>query len=239
MYSSLIDAPINKDLVILDITHTELAEWLKRLGFFVGSHIVRNDDEIQYNPVRVRGAKGDVVVPSGLAIKILVHLEDGEKKPLTEMTKKDVGHIETIAGGKSVMQALETLGITEDIDITFVRALPHMDYITLIDHRERTRLSEGEAAKIWGCADGGEENQFYFTKKGSDFRVKNILGGRGVKKHLKTHGIEESSVLTLETIEQAQEAHAPGSKPLTISSPCGLRLYLGLNQASKIIVRSQ
>lgn len=239
MYSSLVDAPVNKELVILQITQPGLASWLHRLGLFVGSQIIRNDDEIQYHPVRVRGLKGDVVVPAGLGIKVFVHLENGEKKPLTEMTKKDVGHIETIVGGKGATNALELLGIKEDIDIAFIRDLPHMDYITVIDKKERTRLSEGEAAKIWGAVSGDELGQFYFSKRDRDFIAHEILGGRKIKEHLSTHGVKPGTVLRLEKIEQAQELHKPKTGQLPVSSLEGLRLYLNQSQASKIIVRSE
>ncbi len=238
MYSSLIDAPIHTDLILLEITRPELALWLQRLGLFVGSHLIRHDEEVNFHPVRVRGTKGDVVVPAGLGIKVFVHLVTGERKPLVEMKKMEKGHIETMSCGQGCIQALSHLGIEENTDVTFVRDLPHMDYITVIDRKERTRLSEGEAARLWGKCEGGPETQFYFAEQKKPFSVQKIIGGRKIREHLKTHGVQPGSTLVLESIKQTQELHKPGMEPVTISSPGGLRLYLNRNQAGSIIVKS-
>ena len=238
MYSALIDAPIHTDLVLLEITKPELGSWLQRLGLFVGSTIIRHDEEVNYHPVRVRGTKGDVVVPAGLAIKVIVHSESGERKPLVEMKKKEQGHIETMSCGRGCINALSHLGIEEDSDVVCIRSLPHMDYVILIDKTIRTRLSEGEASRLWGKYEGEDEIQFYFAKKKKSFLVKEIIGGRQIQEHLKTHGVEPGSTLVLEKIEQTRELHKPGARPITISSPGGLRLYLNPTQAGKIIVRS-
>ena len=237
MYSALIDAPLHTDLILLEITRPELARWLQRLGLFIGSHIVCHGEEVNYHPVRVRGTKGDVVVPAGLGIKVFVHLDSGECKPLTEMKKKEKGHIETMFLGRGCSQALSHIGIEEDTDITFIRALPHMDYITVIDKQKRTRLTEGEAARLWGKCEGEEETQFYFAKKNKPFSVQEIIGGRKICEHLKTHGVEPGCTLMLEVIEQTRKLHKPGAEPVTISSPGGLRLYLNQSQASRIIVK--
>lgn len=238
MYSSLIDAPAHTDLVILEVTSPALLLWLQRLGLFTGSHIIRHDEEISYHPARVRGEAGDVIIPAGLGLKILVHTENGERKPLLEMNSKERGHIETMSCDSGCVGALIRLGIRENTDIVFIRALPHMDYIIVIDSRERTRLSEGEAARIWGKSeDEKEETQFYFSSRGKNFTVSEIIGGKTVGEHLKTHGVQPGSNLILERIEQTQELHKPGMEPVTITSSGGLRLYLNPAQAENIIVK--
>ncbi len=238
MYSSLLDAPINMELALLEITDPELERWLQRLGLFVGATLIRHDREFNFSAVRARGKKGDMILPAGLAMKIYVHIESGEKIPLTEMKKHHQGHLELHSGGKGVEDTLKKMGFAEGEDIHFVRCLPHMDYITIVDKNERTRLSEGEAASIWGYYPGEEETQFYFAKKHQDFTVTQILGGTGRKAHLKTHGVEQGSILTIESIEQASILHAPASEPVTISTREGLRLYLSTEKAGAIIVRA-
>lgn len=238
MYSSLIDAPVNTELTILSITRPSLERWLQRLGLFKGAHLFRHAGDFHFHPVRVRGAKGDVILPAGLAMKIFVHLDSGEKIPLTEMERNARGHMEIHSGGKFVRQSLERLGLAEEGDLTFIRSLPHMDYIAVIDRKERTRLSEGEAARIWGRSAGGEETQFYFAKKGVRFAVEEIMGGPRTQRHLETHGIAQGRELLLESIEQAQTLHEPRSQPVTVSSPGGLRLYLTPEKAGAVIVRS-
>jgi Fe2+ transport system protein FeoA len=233
----LLDAPTHTELILLQVTDPALARWLQRLGLFVGSQLIRHDEEINYHPVRVRGSRGDVVVPAGMAIRVFVHLQTGERKPLVEMARNEVGHIETMSCGAGCVQALARLGIAEDTDITFIRSLPHMDYITVIDRLERTRLTEGEAARIWGKREDNGRSQFYFAERHRPFTVLEIIGGRKIRVHLRNHGVRPGSELILETIEQAKEAHTPGMEPITISSQGGLRLYLNPAQAARILVR--
>ncbi len=264
MYSSLIDAAVNTPLVLVQVTHPNVEEWLKRLGLFVGSSVTRHDKEFRYHPVRVRGKRGNVVIPAGLAAKIYVHLDSGEKIPLAEMKKKDTGHIELFnKRGRHMRSFLDKLGLDEEDEITFLRALPHMDYITLVNpfrvrdadtategtagvnrsgdgqkRIERTRLSEGEAARIWGHCDGTPDMQYYFAPQNTPFEVREIMGSPKVCNHLKTHGVTPGVTLRLETIEQSQVLHAPRSEPVTISSKEGLRLYLSPEQAEAVIVKS-
>ncbi len=240
MYSALIDAPVNTDLELLEVVDAALGSWLQRLGLFPGSHLLRLDDEISFNPVRVRGTKGDVVVPAGLGIKVLVHSDSaGERKPLVELERGETGHIETTTCGRGCTKALEHLGLVLDGPVTMIRSLPHMDYITIVDRQTRTRLSEGEAARLWGYPRGGEPTQFYFARRREEFFLQEIIGGKKIQLHLKTHGIRAGCSLFLESIEQTQELHKPVSQPVTISSAGGLRLYLTPTQAGQVIVRSE
>nr|WP_321465113.1 hypothetical protein [uncultured Desulfobulbus sp.] len=239
MYSSLLDAPVHTDLTLLDVTHPGLKRWLQRLGLYGGSHLMRHDEEVNYFPVRVRTSRGDVVVPAGLGIRVFVHVDSGERKPLVEMKRKEQGHVETMSCGRGCAHALSHLGLSEEARVTFIRALPHMDYVTLIDRRERTRLTEGEAARLWGRGEDGGERQFYFATRKQSFELLEIIGGRKVREHLQTHGISPGCNLLLESIEQTRELHKPGAEPVTISSQSGLRLYLNRTQAGQVIVRSQ
>ncbi len=238
MYSSLLDAPVHTDLTLLDVTHPGLRRWLQRLGLYTGSHLMRHDEEVNYFPVRVRTHRGDVVVPAGLGIRVFVHVASGERKPLVEMHRKETGHVETMSCGRGCIEALAHLGLAEEAEVTFIRALPHMDYVTVIERRERTRLTEGEAARLWGKGEDGIERQFYFAAQHRPFVISDIIGGRNVREHLRTHGITPGCSLVLESIEQTRELHKPGAEPVTISSQSGLRLYLNRTQAGQVIVQS-
>ncbi|PIE58683.1 MAG: hypothetical protein CSA33_01915 [Desulfobulbus propionicus] len=239
MYSSLADALVNTELTLVKILDIGLAQELRRLGLFVQGQLVRLDSEFSYHPVRVRGHKGDMVVPAGLAIKIYVHIDNTEeRKPLVEMNRQESGHIESLACGMGCVNALKEMGIVVGEQIVFIRALPHMDYIVLINGKERTRLSEGEAARIWGKASGAEPTQLYFARRREPFEVLNIIGGKKARFHLQTHGVEPGYTLLLEAIEPAGELHKPDTEPIVVSSPGGLRLYLNPQQAEKIIVKA-
>lgn len=240
MYSSLLDAPVNTELVLLQVTNPVLEKWMQRMGLFTGGHIIRHDEDINFDSIRVTGEKGDVVIPPGMVMKLYIRLESGKKIPLNQMKKGQEGHMESHSGGLVIEKTLARIGLPLGGKIRFIRSLPHMDYLILINRRERTRLSEGEAARIWGHYPGTDATQFYFAKKNLDFEVTEVMGGpRGVK-HLKTHGVSVGVKLTLESIDQAisLQDHGPVSTPVTISSPGGLRLFLTPEKAGAVIVRT-
>ncbi|MFV0439632.1 MAG: FeoA domain-containing protein [Desulfopila sp.] len=239
MYFSLLDAPVNCELTLLQVHRPHLLSWLQRLGLFVGGVLTKLHDEINYHPVRIRGSKGDLVVPAGLAIQTFVHTANGERKPLVEMTRNQQGHVEAISCGRGCQAALARLGIGEGDDLTFIRTLPHMDYVTVIDRRERTRLSEGEAASIWGHCDSEPPTQFYFARRDTPFTVLEIIGGRRAADHLATHGVAPGCSLTLEAIGQVQGIHRAGKAHITVSSPGGLRFYVSADQATEITVKTK
>ncbi len=240
-YAPLCDAPVGAKLTLLEINSSRLTHFFQHLGMFKGSSLTRHDSEIHYHPMRVRGDNGDVVVPAGFGIKAVVHIDGSkERKPMTEMEKKESGHVETISGGKGMKKAMAQLGLDVDSAVTFIRDLPHMDYVTLIDRRQRTRISEGEAAKIWGEYIGRKdrkEGQFYFSRKGEEFAVTGILGGKRIQHHLSTHGIKVGASLIMEIVEQAQELHKPMHSPVVVSSAGGLRFYLTAEEAEQVVVR--
>ncbi|WP_321495682.1 ferrous iron transport protein A [uncultured Desulfobacter sp.] len=240
MYSSLLDAPVNTELVMLQVTNPALEKWLQRMGLFTGGHIIRHDEDINFNSVRVHGDNGDVVIPAGMVMKLYIHLESGEKIPLNQMKKGQEGHVEIHSGGPFIEKGLARLGIPVEGNIRFIRSLPHMDYLVLINRRERTRLSEGEAARIWGNYPGKASTQFFFARKNLDFEVTEVMGGpRGVK-HIETHGVTAGVKLTLESIDQTNslQGHGPERAPVAISSPGGLRLFLTPEKAGAVIVRT-
>ncbi len=236
MLTSLFDAQPQTGLILHAVPDPGLAAWLARLGLHIGSRLLRHNEEAAYHPVRVRSEKGDVVVPAGLGIKIFVSTGTGERKPLVEMERGEKAHIKAMACGSHCEQGLVHFGLEVGKDIECIRLLPHMDYITRLDSSGRTRLSEGEAARILGRHPGGDEIQFYFAARDTPFVVGSILGGPRTRAHLATHGVREGGSLWLEVIEQARELHKPVAAPVPISSQGGLRLYFSPAQARQIVV---
>ena len=112
------------------------------------------DQEVLVRPVRVRGPKGEAVLGGGMAMKVVVHADDGRKLPLAEMGANETGHIEGITGGPGLSGALSVLGLGISDRVCFLRTLPPMEYITLLESGIRVRLTEGMAAKIWGRTTG-------------------------------------------------------------------------------------
>ena len=62
MYQPLTKAIFGAPLVIEKMADPELARRLQFMGLFVGSEIVRLDQEVLIHPVRVRGPKREVVL---------------------------------------------------------------------------------------------------------------------------------------------------------------------------------
>lgn len=238
MLTSLLEARPHTGLILHAVSDGELEAWLERLGLAAGSRLMRHSEEAIYHPVRVRGERGDVVVPAGLGIEIFVHDETRDtRKPLVEMARGEKAHIEAMVCDRPSEEGLRRFGLAVGRNIECIRPLPHMDYVTRIGSTHRTRLSEGEAARILGKHEGGREMQFYFASRNTAFRVTGILGNPETTAHLATHGVERGGVLMLEVIEQARELHTPTVAPVTISSQGGLRLYLTPEQARRIVVQ--
>ncbi|MBC2733566.1 MAG: ferrous iron transport protein A [Desulfobacteraceae bacterium] len=236
MYIPLTDAPADKPLVLVKVADPNLALRLKRMGLFAGSKIVRLGQEVLVQPIRVRGPKGDAVLGGGMAMKIVVHLNDGRKLPLAEMQPGETGHIEGLTGGTGLAGALETLALKLNDRIHVVRKLPPMEYIAVIEGAGRVRLTEGMAAKIWGRMQA-RLLQFVSARAGEKFQVEKILGGTKARRMLRTRGIEPGKVLILEGVAQAQSLQVGVRNPVVISSREGLRLFLTPSDGKQILVR--
>jgi Fe2+ transport system protein FeoA len=236
MYKSLTDAESGTPLIIEKMTDNELAMRLGRIGLFEGSEIMRLDEEVLVQPVRIRGPRRDVVLGGGMAMKIVVHLDDGRKLPLVEMKPGETGHIEGLTGSTEFVSVLEKLELEANDLITLIRKIPPMEYITVVIPGERVRLTEGMAAKIWGSMQG-RNLQFVSARAGQEFKVEDILGGFKARKMLHGHGIEPGRTLVLETVAQAQSLHQNTRNPIIIVGREGLRLFLRPEDGEHISVR--
>jgi Fe2+ transport system protein FeoA len=235
MYKPLIEAAFGMPLVIKKMANPELAMRLRRMGLFEGSEIVRLDQEVLVRPVRVRGPRGEAVLGGGMVMKIVVHLDDGRKLPLSEMKPGDGGHIEGLTGGKQLEAALERLGLKAHDRVAYVRQLPPMEYVTLAASGRRVRLTEGMAAKIWGQMQN-RSLQFVSARAGVPFRVDQILGGTHSRLMLLARGIKPGDVITLEAVAEAQGLPATVRSPIIVFSREGLRLYLEETEGKMILV---
>lgn len=223
-------------MVIKKLTDPELAMRLGRMGLFEGSEIVRLDEEVLLQSVRFRGPKGEAVLGGGMAMKTVVHLDDGRKLPLVEMRPGETGHIEGLTGGTELARALETLGLNSGDRITFVRKLPPMEYVVVILEGDRLRLTEGMASKVWGRMTG-PPLQLVSARAGEEFHVEKILGGASARRMLGTRGIEPGKILVLEKVAQAQSLQVSAQNPVVITSREGLRLFLTPEDGKKIFVQ--
>ena len=231
----LIRAPFDRPLVLSAITDAELNDLLSRLGLFPGQAFVRENEEVLVYPVRVRSGGRDVVLGGGMAMRVIVHLDSGARLPLTDMVPGQTGHLEGITCTAHLAEALSVLGIGENETITCLRRLPHMDYTVLVGKGHRERISEGLAAKIWGCI-GDRHLQFVSSGKGQPFDVEKILGGTRSFNILKEKGIYPGGRLTLQAVAPAQTIAMTSHEPVVITTDDGLHLHLRPGQAGHILV---
>ena len=111
MQTSLDQAPVNQALRLGPVLNGMLAERLRRLGLYPGCQLRRQDEEVRLQPVRVRGPRGEAILSSGMAAKVIVHHDDGHKTPILEMRLGEQGHIEGLTAGTGLEEALRTLGL--------------------------------------------------------------------------------------------------------------------------------
>jgi len=238
MYLPLNKIPPGKPVVLAKVTDPGLAARLRHIGLFENSEIIRLEEEVQFQPVRIRGTHGDAVIGGLMGARIVVHTDDGRKLPLMEMKPGETGHIQGLTVGCELNRTLEVLGFKRNDNIRMIRNLPPMEYITVIEKGGRVRLTEGMAAKIWGCIQGENRNiQFVSSRTGVRFHVEKILGGANAHQMLRTRGVTPSQVLVLEGVSPAQSISMSAHHPLIISSRAGLRLYLRPADGERILVR--
>ncbi len=227
-------APIEKLLLLKNITSDNLKNRLQHMGLHIGSELeVMSEDSVQH-PVRVKGPQGEVLLAAGMASKIIVHHDDEHKTPVFEMHPGEKGHIEGLTAGSHLEKSLMILGIQEGDNIELIRCLPPMEYKTVVDGKP-TRLTEGIAAKIWGDCDQ-KSCQLATCGKGRPFMVRNILGGPRAVKTITSYGIKPGSTIKLESVQPAKDIRMDNGERIIIRSKEGLRLHLRVDQAETILV---
>lgn len=236
-HQPLTTAPLGKPLELIKVMAPDLAIRLSRMGLFEGSYLTRMEQEVQMQPVRIRGPKGESVLGGGMAMKTVVHMDDGRKYPLAEMKKGEKGHIEGLSGGTKHAENMKVLGLFENTEVEILRKLPPMEYTTLIEGEKRVRLSEGMATKIWGRMEE-ETLQFVSARTGVPFVVEKILGGSKSCCMLNEFRIQPGTTISLEHIAMAQSLKIGVRNPIVISSHDGLRLFLEPHHAEQILVRA-
>ena len=171
-----------------------------------------------------------------MASGVLVHLDQGDKKPLLELQPGEGGHVEGLTVNPQLAKAFDVLGLKENDLITMVRKLPPMEYLTLIEGRKRVRLVEGAAAKIWGSI-RDRFMQFANASVDESFLVTDILGGDRVHHYLRQQGIEPGKTIFLEGVEPSRTLYLDRGTPVIITTKDGLRLSFHPRAAERVLVR--
>jgi len=235
MLTSVDQAPFDARLVIAAVHNEQLADRLDRMGVNVGQTIIRLNEKPAFVPVKVKGPLGEVALGAGMAAKIVVHHDDGHKTPVIEMEPGEKGHVEGLVCGPALEKTLALLGLKVDAEITMVRALPPMEYHILMEGR-RIRLAEGAAAKIWGEM-GGQSMQFVSSARGKPFIIRELMGGERAQAYLREMGLLPDKTIILENLVPAPYVGREDKEQTVLVAESGLRLYLRLDQARRVMVR--
>ncbi len=234
MYLPLSQAPYDIPLVYAHVTEPQLAQRLKHLGIAKGDIITRMSEDAVICPVRVRTPKGEVVLASGMAMKIIAHHDDGHKTPVAEMQPGEEGHVEGVVCGTALEQGLGILGIRENDRITMLHRVPPMDYLA-IKQGVRVCLTEGAAAKIWGMSQG-REMQFAVARRNVPFTIITLLGGMRATAMLERRGFSPGVELLLESVRPASSSGYYAQNQTVLATHSGLRLYLRRDQEQNVMV---
>ncbi len=223
-------------LRLVRISDSKLEENLNRIGLSSGSTFVKfPKEETGYQSVRVQGEKTNVVLGGGMSAKIIVTRADGSKTPLSEMNSKEEGRIEALSGGPKLHETLETLGLKIGDRIKFLRKLPPMEYVAVLDKKRHLHLQEGIASKIWGVTEN-RETQFTSARVLKEFKVSKLLGGTRAQRYLTNLGIKQGTSLILIGIEEGKRIGYGPKGHLAIETKDGFHIYLGPVEADSIYV---
>jgi len=236
MIVPLSQAPSDTPLIFARVADEPLARHLRRLGLSEGDTVTRMGGEAHAAPVRVRAAKGEVLLAAGMAAKVIVHHDDDHKTPVAEMLTGEQGHVEGLVCGTGLAEGLAVLGIREGDRLEMVRRIPPMDFVVRTESG-RIILTEGMAAKLWGLC-RGNEMQFAVAGRGAPFKITALIGGRRAVSALERMGLLPGVSLTLESVRPAAQAgRGPGGQTV-LQIQSGLRLYLRPDQEDLIMVES-
>ena len=236
MITNLAHAPSGISLLLVHITSNGLATRLARLGLFEGARLNRLGETVSIGPVKVKGPKGEIVLGGGLAERVIIHLDESDRRlPLPECLPHSSGHIEGITGDHTVEKALAVLGLVDNDHITVVRRIPPMTYKVLVDGIHHEQINENLATVLLGDTPTGP-TQFCAVGTGEPFVVRHILADQNSRDVLTATHIEPGARLELVSVSSSPVLNFSDSKPVVAETSAGLRLYFNELDAHDLIV---
>ena len=229
------EAPFNQPLELVMFSCARLAKQLNKMGLELHSEIIRLDETLAVQTMRIESEHGPRILSGGMGLKTVVHLDDGRRVPLHDMEAGETGHIEGATGGRDFAKSLSSLDLHENDQITLIRKLPPMEYLVTLNHAKTICLSEGDAARIIGLSNG-IKNQFSLAPSRNEFKVTALLGGVKSTSRLQKIGVEEDTILTLKSVRARQTITISGEHQLMINSRDGLHLHLPYSAGKDIFV---
>lgn len=231
-------AESGRALKINTIDNIELAQKLATYGIFQNSIIIKihkDDTTCATIKVRVNGVTRALAGQLGKHIKVLT--PEGKETTLYKIKNGEKVRISSInsnkRGSRNLDSRLSMLGIESGTEIVIQRALPHMEYIVLIENQRRIRITEAFASLLLGEI-GNEKKQFSFAHRNTDFKITEIIANPKISSYLKEIGIETGTLLSLEGIEPGKDIDFDDNGKIYLYALEGYRLKLSEESCNQI-----
>lgn len=212
---------------IVNVKDPETARRLSTYGIFGGSVVSKvSRGDIELATLKIVAHDGTKAVSGSIARHLFYKSSSGEKRSIYEHEPETEF---AVVVPKMITADMKKLGIKSGDSIKVIKKLPHMEYVTLIGRKTRTRLSEAHAACILG---GGK--QFSFAGKNREFIVDSLISYDTYGSLMTAWGINEGTVLVLEGIEAGKSVHLDNYPDMVICTAEGLRVFISVHTAEKI-----
>ncbi|MGE4497164.1 MAG: hypothetical protein AB7E48_04730 [Deferribacterales bacterium] len=215
----------------------ESAQKLASLGLYKGSAVTKLEtDDIKYPTVKVDTKNGVRVISGQLAKHITVRAGSGEPKPFYTAPLSSTVITHNLGRCDKNAARLAMLGIKERIKLKIIKYLPPMEYVVMVNHKNRVRISEAVAAMIIGDTENRKNFQFTFSPKGAEFKVKGIAAGKKITAFLCGVDICTGSVISMEGIESGKRVDLDAEQDVVLHTHEGLIITMSAKTASMIEV---
>ncbi|ADD68892.1 hypothetical protein Dacet_2130 [Denitrovibrio acetiphilus DSM 12809] len=215
------------------INEADLARKLSVYGITSGILVCKiNKGDLDLATLKLSTDKGSRTVSGSLARHLYYKSASGQQRSVYE---KEQGEELILEIPELIAEEMLKLGIAGGDSVKVLKKLPHMEYVTLVDHRVRCRLSEAHAACILGECEG-KEIQFSFARKDARFVVRHIISKDTYANVMEAKGVYEGTVLALEGIEAGRSVHMDDFPDMVLCTADGLRIFISNATAEKITV---
>lgn len=214
----------------------ELAQKLASVGLYKGSTLTKLDcDDIKYPTIKVNTKYRVTALAGQLAKHITVKAVKGEPKSLYATAPSSTVIIQSVGECEKNAERLAMLGIRPKLRIKVVKTLPHMEYVVMVNNKNRVRITEAAASMLIGSIEEKEDElQFSFAPKSVPFTVTDIAAGRRITAFFEGLGIRKNSVLSMEGIEAGKRIDIDPDTEVVLYTADGLFITMSAKTAALI-----
>lgn len=220
---------------IISIKGETLTRSLGTYGIFEDSCVTTLIPDDAFTPtLKVLATNGMITLPGHLAERIIISTENVTTGNMQALAEGKTGVVDRILDAEAE-ERLAALGISKGMNIKLERRLPHMEYIVLVEKKQRIRLPESLAAVIIGSS-LDQVQQLSFAHRGKPFTVRCIALSDNHFGILCEAGIKVGTEISLEGIEAGKETVLDPEGRIVLYTREGYRLRLSAEMAAQIQV---